>query len=81
MSAERALLGAKRGRQFIRSNTRPDPFATGAAFVLLTTTNVATPLALWTPSLTNQFDQFGAINLTNVLNPSERQRFFLQHTP
>jgi hypothetical protein len=53
----------------------------GATFILLTTTNVATPPGLWTPSLTNQFDQFGVIDLTNLVNRSEPQRFFRLQTP
>ena len=53
----------------------------GASFTLLTTTNVDTPVLLWTPFLTNQFDQFGTFNLTNLLNRNEPQRFFLLRTP
>jgi len=52
----------------------------GAPYTLLTTTNVAMPLILWT-ALTNQFDQFGVINITNVFNPREPERFFLLRTP
>jgi hypothetical protein len=53
----------------------------GAAFILLTTTDVATPPGLWTPALTGQFDQFGVSSMTNVFNPLEPQRFFLLQTP
>jgi hypothetical protein len=52
----------------------------GGPFTLLSSTNVAAPLGLWTP-LTNQFDGFGAFNITNVITPSEPQRFFLLQTP
>jgi len=31
--------------------------------------------------LTNQFDQFGVTDITNVFNPSEPQRYFLLRTP
>jgi|SRR5665213_2285512 len=49
---------------------------TNAVFVLYTTTNVATPFGLWTPVLTNQFDQFGVFSYTNTYNPTQRQQFF-----
>ena len=52
----------------------------GAPFTLLSSTNVATPIVLWTP-LTNQFDQFGVMNITNVFNPGEPQRFFILRMP
>ena len=52
----------------------------GATFVLFTTTNVATPAALWTPILTNQFDQFGVFNYMTT-NAAERQRYFLLRSP
>ena len=49
---------------------------TNAAFILYTTTNVATSLDLWTPILTNRFDQFGVFTYTNVYNPAQRQQYF-----
>ncbi len=48
----------------------------GATFVLLTTTNVAAPANLWTPILTNQFDQFGVFNSTNSYSPNVPPQFF-----
>ncbi|MCX6928665.1 MAG: hypothetical protein NT154_36455, partial [Verrucomicrobia bacterium] len=48
----------------------------GASLVLLTTTNITTPTALWTPVLTNQFDAFGVFNYTNVFNRTELERYF-----
>ncbi|MGD0412158.1 MAG: hypothetical protein ABSC18_10690 [Verrucomicrobiota bacterium] len=48
----------------------------GTNFVIYTTTNVATPAALWTPLQTNQFDQFGVYDYTNGFNPADPQRFF-----
>jgi hypothetical protein len=48
----------------------------GTNFVLYTATNIATPIALWTPVLTNHFDQFGVFDYTNGFNPAERQRYF-----
>src|SRR5206468_290733 len=49
-----------------------------ATFILLTTTNITTPGPLWSPILTNQFDQFGVFNITvtNLYNPPEPKRFF-----
>ena len=47
-----------------------------AGFVLYSTTNVATPIGLWTPVLTNQFDQFGVFGYTNIYNPTQRQQFY-----
>jgi hypothetical protein len=52
----------------------------GAPYTLLTTTNVAAPLDLWTP-MTNQFDQFGVLDVTNFFDRSEPQRYFLLRTP
>jgi hypothetical protein len=48
----------------------------GTNAVLLTTTNITTPAALWTPLLTNSFDQFGVFAYTNAFNPNEAQRYF-----
>jgi hypothetical protein len=53
----------------------------GATYILLTTTNVPTPLNLWTPILTNQFDQFGSMEVDNVRDPAESQRFFILKRP
>jgi hypothetical protein len=53
---------------------------TNAGFVLYSTTNIATPFGLWTPILTNNFDQFGVFSSTNVYNstiPHEYFRFVL----
>jgi len=58
---------------------RDQALAAKPGFRRLTTTNVAAPLGLWTP-LTNQFDQFGVLDITNVFDRSEPQRFFLLRT-
>jgi hypothetical protein len=55
--------------------------APAMGYVLLTSTNVATPLASWTPILTNQFNSFGALTLTNLLDRNEPHRFFILRTP
>jgi len=49
----------------------------GATFVLFTHTDVTTPIALWEPFLTNQFDLFGVFSYTNAFSPLEPKRFFL----
>lgn len=51
----------------------------GATMVLSTQTNVATPLSLWTPLVTNQFDAFGVFSYTNAFNRAEPMRFFDLH--
>lgn len=47
-----------------------------ATFILFTQTNAATPLASWTPILTNQFDQYGVFTRTNVSGRYEPERYF-----
>ena len=44
-------------------------------FHLYSTTNLAMPWGLWTPVLTNNFNQFGTFNYTNVYSPNP-PRFF-----
>ena len=48
----------------------------GATFIVLTHTNVATPLASWSPLFTNQFDPFGVFSRTNIFNRAEHERYF-----
>jgi len=49
---------------------------TNASFVLYSTTNLTTPWALWTPVLTNHFDQFNTFIYTNLDYPATPQEFF-----
>ncbi|HXI69812.1 MAG TPA: hypothetical protein VNN22_05575, partial [Verrucomicrobiae bacterium] len=49
---------------------------TNASLVLYSTTNIATPWALWTPLLTNHFDPFRVFNYTNGYNPAQPQKYF-----
>jgi hypothetical protein len=49
---------------------------TNATFVLFTETNITTPVALWSPVLTNQFDSFGVFSRTSVLLRTEPKRFY-----
>lgn len=47
-------------------------------YVVLDSTNVALPVAQWTPLLTNAFDGSGNFNLsTNILSPGHSVEFFL----
>jgi len=48
----------------------------GATFILSSTTNVAQAFGLWTPVLTNQFDQYGVLTYTNVYNAALMQQYF-----
>ena len=45
-------------------------------FVLYSATDITTPWALWTPVLTNNFDQYGAFDYTNGYVGVPPQRFF-----
>ncbi len=47
-----------------------------ANFILYQTSNVATPAALWSPLLTNQFDSFGVFSLTNSFGSTNQQIYF-----
>ena len=60
-------------------------FGTGGAsnvlFVLFATTNVAQPVDLWTPILTNHFNASGAFDITNLYDPSQPQKYFRFSVP
>ena len=56
--------------------------AAGGQYILLQSTNVALPLAQWTPVLTNNFDGNGNLNLsTNVVDPADTQNFYILQAP
>jgi fibronectin-binding autotransporter adhesin len=46
-------------------------------YYVLTTTNLLTPLADWTPVATNMFDATGAFSVTNALIPNLPQHFYI----
>ena len=50
-------------------------------YYVLTSTNVATPLANWTPLSTNAFDSSGNFSVTNTINPGNPRQFYLLKTP
>jgi hypothetical protein len=52
-----------------------------AAYYILSSTNIATPLNQWLPVLTNVFDASGNFSATNLIDPGTPQRFFLLQTP
>jgi hypothetical protein len=47
------------------------------AYVVLTATNLALPLADWEPLITNRFDGSGGFAFTNAINTMAPQRFYL----
>ena len=50
-------------------------------YYVLTSTNVASPVANWTPLATNLFDGIGAFSFTNAIDPATPQRFYLLQLP
>jgi len=53
----------------------------GTNTVLVTATNLAAPVGVWTPIATNVFDIFGVITHTNIFDVSEPQRYFRLELP
>jgi hypothetical protein len=53
----------------------------GANYLVLTTTNLALPVASWSTIATQQFQNGGAVNFTNPLNPNSPQTFFRLRLP
>jgi hypothetical protein len=47
-----------------------------ANYAVLTTTNVTTPLTLWTSLVTNSFDNTGAFSVTNAISSGTPQRYY-----
>jgi hypothetical protein len=50
-------------------------------YYVLTSTNIALPVAQWTPIATNFFDGSGAFSFTNSAPPANPQQFYLLQTP
>jgi len=50
-------------------------------YYVLTTTNLAAPLAQWVPVQTNLFDATGAFSVTNTLDPNTPQLFYRLQQP
>ena len=53
----------------------------GTSLSIMTTTDLNTPRANWTPLTTGQFDQFGVFSHSKVYDAGEPQRFFLIQLP
>ena len=53
----------------------------GGTYTLLTSSNIALPLINWTPVLTRMFDNSGNFSVTNGVDPSASQRYFLLRVP
>jgi hypothetical protein len=53
----------------------------GQPYYILTSTNLALPLAQWKPILTNYFDGAGNFGSTNSIDPGTPQEFFLLQLP
>jgi autotransporter-associated beta strand protein len=53
----------------------------GGTYEVLTSTNIALPLAAWTLLATNQFDANGNFNFTNPVSPGAPQDFYLLQLP
>ena len=53
----------------------------GATYRILTATNLALPLAQWTPVVTNQFNASNAFSYTNVIQPNLRGQYFRVSLP
>ena len=49
----------------------------GLTYTVLTSTNVALPLASWTPVTTNTFGAGGSVDWTNAVNPAKPQSFYI----
>jgi len=50
-------------------------------YYLLTTTNESLPVASWTPVATNSFDSSGNFSITNAIDHTKKQQFFLIDIP
>jgi len=66
------------GSDFIFSGTNGVPSGT---YQVLSSTNVATPLAGWTLVNSGNFDGSGNFSVTNAINVSEPQRYYLLQLP
>jgi hypothetical protein len=54
---------------------------TNGTYYVLTSTNIAAPLANWTRLVTNQFDVSGNFNFTNAMDTNSPQSFYLLQLP
>jgi len=66
------------GNQLVFSGTNGTPFGN---YYVLASTNVASPVASWTPVATNMFDDLGNFSFTNTATPSVPHQFFIIQVP
>ncbi len=66
------------GNNFVFSGTGG---VEGGTYTVLSSTNIALPVANWTPIATNVFGQGGSFSYTNVINPATPATFFLLQVP
>jgi len=69
---------ARTGNQVIINGAGGLP---GATYRILGTTNIALPVAQWTPIFTNQFGAGGGFSYTNVVQLNRRSQFFRVSAP
>ncbi len=53
----------------------------GGTYKILSSTNLAMPLANWTQVGAGSFDGSGNFNITNAINNNETQQFYLLRQP
>jgi autotransporter-associated beta strand protein len=72
-----AATGLSNGA-FVFSGAGGSPNGT---YHVISSTNIALPLINWAPVLTNTFDAGGNFNVSILVDPNTRQRFFLLQVP
>ncbi len=75
VALSRPVIGSTRllGGNLVLSGTGG---TSNGTYTVLTATNVTTPLANWTPLVTNNFDASGGFTVTNATDPGTPQLFF-----
>ena len=74
----RIVTSGVTGNDFVFSGTNGVPSGT---YQVLSSTNVATPLAGWTQVSSGNFDGSGNFSVTNAINVNEPQRYYLLQLP
>ncbi|HPU55128.1 MAG TPA: hypothetical protein PLH97_02460, partial [Verrucomicrobiota bacterium] len=69
---------ARSGDQLILSGTGGTPLW---PYRVLSSTNLSLPRAQWTVVSTNSFDSAGGFSITNAIDSSAPQRFYMLHVP
>lgn len=66
------------GTNIVITGTGGVPYGT---YTLLSSTNLALPIAMWTPIATNAFDGNGNFAITNGISPDAPQKFYMLQVP